>query len=298
MCALMQINSVDNWRIELAELCRVTLSDEARKRRNDRWQEKQERQALRGIPEYRLKECGRRWEARHGSGLSITGIADYHMAAPRERVDADGVSEQDDQLIPYEVALRADPTIEAPEERGDASVGIARNELWPVRPPGRTPPAPPFTGGPSGRTSGADDPIPGNNVDHNPDEAEDDQEHLEALQSLPPGVPISDDTFNSNGIHENTLVMSSRYRRPATGGDGPGDSPDQVQEAIDPVSPDSHEERVEVMCPFDRGTVFIEKLTGLPLVLVSSAVKNRWLMSDAAGQHLRRIGPGELVMPE
>jgi hypothetical protein len=291
----MQVNSVDNWRIELAEACRVTLSGEARKRLNDRWQERQELQALRGTPEYRLKECRRRWEGRHGSGLSTAGIADYHMAAPRERADADAVPEQEDRLIPYEAALRADPTIEAPGERGDASVEIARNESRPARPPRRSPPP---TGGPTGRAPGADDPIPGNNAGHIADEEEDDQEHLEALRSLPPGVPISDDTLSSNGIHGNTFVMSSRYRRPATGGDGPDDSPDQVLEAVDPVPPDPDGGRVEAECPFAPGTIFAEKLTGIPFVLLSSAVKDRWLMSDGSGLHLRRMGPDELVMPE
>jgi hypothetical protein len=53
MCALMQVHSVDNRRIELAELCRVTLPDEVSQRLNDRWKRRQELQAFRGIPAYR-----------------------------------------------------------------------------------------------------------------------------------------------------------------------------------------------------------------------------------------------------
>jgi hypothetical protein len=61
--------------------------------------------------------------------------------------------------------------------------------------------------------------------------------------------------------------------------DEPDDSPLQVLEAIDPVSSDSDEEREEIMCPFDRGTVFMEKSTDI--TLVSPIVSSERQVADA-----------------
>jgi hypothetical protein len=295
MCALMQVNSTDNWRIALAGLCGVTLPDEVRRRLDDRWRRHEYLQALRSTPEYHSRERLRRREVRQGNNQSRAGIADYHTAVPGERADGAGVSEQADQIISYERALRNDRSIEVPEEDGDASVRIVRNKLRSVPPSRRIPPPLPFTESFSGRTSEADDGIAATELQHDPDEEEDDQEHIEALESLPSGVPICDNTFDFQGMVENTFVMSSRYRRPILRPDRREDSPCQVLVAIDAVSSASDEETEEVTWPpFPPGTVLIEKSTGIRLQFVVPAVNNRWLMFDPEREHLRRMLPDEL----
>jgi hypothetical protein len=295
MCALMQVNSVDNWRIELAGLCRVTLSDEVRQRLNDRWRIQQQLQAVRGTPEYRLRECRRRWEDRNKNRLKRAGIAHYSAAVPTGSADATGDPEPDDPITPYEDALRTDWSIEAPGEEGDDSVEIVRNRSRPAPPSRRTSPPLPSTGGPPGGTSGAADDTPGNEVEHDPDEEEDDHEHIEALQTLPPGVPISDDTFDIQGTCGSTLIMCSRYRRPSTGGDGPGDSPDQDLEAIESVSSDSDDEREVISWPpFGPGTVLFERSTHIRLVFVVPSASGLWVMLDEEREHLRYMLPEEL----
>jgi hypothetical protein len=118
LCALMQVNSVENWRIELADVCDMPLTAGVRQQLEAKWAKQKKLQADRGTAEYHSNERHRRWEARQGDRLSGAGVADYHTAPPGEGADAAGVPRAGDQIIRYEVALRTDPSIEVPEEGG------------------------------------------------------------------------------------------------------------------------------------------------------------------------------------
>jgi hypothetical protein len=295
MCALMQVNSVENWRIELADVCNIPLTPRVRQQLEAKWAKQKKLQADRGTAEYHSNERHRRWEARQADRLPAAGAADYHTAPPGECADAAGAPRASDQIIPYEVALRTDPSIEVPEEEGDASVRIVRNKSRPDFPSGCI--APPFlTERPPERTHQGDDAIVVDGVLEEPDDESDDDDDVpgpgELLRSLRPNFHISDDAFVAEGIRGKRLVMRSLDPEASAELDETNDPPGPPLDETGPPPPEPDQGTVGVTRPETlTGTKFIEESSGIELTYVILAGDNRWVMFDEERRHIRRVRP-------
>jgi hypothetical protein len=120
MCAIMQVNSLENWRIELARRCGVHLTARAVARLEHVWAEHLELHRERPTEEYRLKESRRRWQLSHQDTPRTPGFYDYRLP-------------EHDGMCPYEDAVAADRTI-AEDEPNIEFERLVRNEIRDARP--------------------------------------------------------------------------------------------------------------------------------------------------------------------
>jgi hypothetical protein len=256
MCALMQVNSQENWRITLAQLCNVPLSLEVVAELNHKWELDKQLQAKRGTEEARLIATRRRWERRHAESLQKKGIRDYghtparqprtkgrarppaipeEIAIPQETVIPEEtvipdetdlleetiVPDETDRMVLYAEALEQNRFVEVPKERDDDEVQIVRNEIRFTRwLPNGMPWAMPFIYDWSAPGMRDGDGVSVDEVEDTlddergeRDEEDDDSEHLDVLQALPPGLIISDDTFDVEGGKGIRLSSRAAIRR-------------------------------------------------------------------------------------
>jgi hypothetical protein len=211
----MQVNSRDNWRIELATQCRVPLSPEVVERLNKRWEEHMILHAERGTEEYRLKASRQKWEAKLRDNARRGGSGNYvlpeDLRIPEER-------------MPYEDALAINSKLDVTDDDIASEFDMmVRNEirLDPGRPrPHRRVPA------------GEDELDDELDVELEDDE-EDDEAHLALLRSLPDGAVLDDDHFEVLGMEGGALVL--RFRDPRAR----SESDEEIMDLPEPIDLDS-----------------------------------------------------------
>jgi hypothetical protein len=128
MCAVLQMNSEENWRVALAEVCGIEMSAQVVERLTAKWQKEQKRKQKRRTPEALLKACRLRWEPRRADKKATVGKNDYRRSAAPQPDDDPEDDDSDEELILYSEALERDPLIAVPAEPGDDSVLLVRNE--------------------------------------------------------------------------------------------------------------------------------------------------------------------------
>jgi hypothetical protein len=318
MCALMQVNSLDNWRITLARLCNLSLSADVIAELDQRWQEHLRWQAARGTEEARLKACRQRWERRHHDSLQKKGREDYGHPFARQHQPEEPEPEITDEphdMVPYSEALARDPSIEVPKEAGDDEVRIVRNERrftrgWPDCRPWDVA----FLEVQPGRTSlSLDvfiDEVEDNLDDENnerDEESDDDDEHVTVLQGLPPGLPISEETFQAEGREGNTLVMRCRNPQPiqpqAQQDAALAEAEEIISVAVNRSPEERRQDEVERrQAEFQRrplfrtGTHLVERYSGLVWDFITTDGDGTLVVINPEGTVIAYFRPGELEM--